>query len=455
MKKNRLASALLSALLLASTLLPFSVSAAPAPEITAQHALLMDAHYDEVLYDKYGYEKAAPASITKVMTALLVMEAIEAGKLSPDDMITADESALRGVTSDSSTQNIKPGETMSVKDLLHCMLVASANEAANILAVAVDGSVDEFLLHMNTRAQELGCMNTHFVNTHGMPETDHYSTAYDIYLYTKAAMEYDFFREIVYTSVYETQPTNMANARTFYNTNGLITQWRFRGYLYDKALGVKTGSTGESNGYCLVSAAEDGEEYLIAVVLGAEHILDAKGNITDRRQFSESRALYQWGFANFQRTTISKDSSPVAQVAVTLSQEADSVMVKPVGEISRTLPVDLNLDEIESTISMFQDTVEAPIQEGQVLGTMTLSHEGEVYGTLDLVAVNSVERSEFLYRQAQVKDFFDQSGTKLILGAVLLLVLVVVLRLLVFRKRRRPSMAGRRRGGGYSGRRRR
>lgn len=455
MKKNRLISTLLTVLLLTTAIIPFAAFAAEPPEVTAQHALLMDAHYDEVLYDKGAYEKTDPASITKVMTALLVMEAIEAGTLTPEDMITADESSQRGVTSDSSTQNIKPGEIMSVKDLLYCMMVPSANEAANILAVAVDGSVDTFLQHMNTRAQELGCLNTHFANTHGMPEENHYSTAYDIYLYTKAAMEYDLFREIVYTSVYETQATNLAGPRTFYNTNGLITQWRFRGYLYDKALGVKTGSTGESNGYCLVSAAEDGDEYLIAVVLGAEQVLDANGNITDRRQFSESRALYKWGFSNFQRTTISKDSSPVAQVAVTLSQEADSVMVKPVGEISRTLPVDLNLDEIESTIAMFQDTVEAPVQEGQVLGTMTLSYEDEVFGTLDLVAVNSVERSEFLYRQAQVKEFFEQSGTKLVLGAVLILVLIVLLRLFVFRKRRRPSAAGRRSGGGYSGRRRR
>ena len=448
MKKNRILSFVFSLVILAGCLAPCSL-AAPAPEITAQKALLMDAHYDEVLYDKGAYDKTAPASITKVMTALLVMEAIESGRLSLDDMITADDTCRTGMTTDSSTQNIKAGEIMSVKDLLYCMMVPSANEAANILAVAVDGSIDAFIQHMNARAGELGCQNTHFTNAHGMPEDGHYSTAYDIYLYTKAAMEYDLFREIVYTSVYETQPTNMAKARTFYNTNGLITQWRFRGYLYDKALGVKTGSTGENNGYCLVSAAEDGEEYLIAVVLGAEHILDANGNITDRRQFTESKALYQWGFANFQRTTISKGSAPVAQVKVTLSQEADSVMVKPVGEFSRTLPVDMNMNDIQSTIALFQDTVEAPVAEGQVLGTMTLSYNGEVYGSLDLVAVNSVERSDFLYRKAQVEDFFEKSGTKLLLGGVGLVLFILVVWLFAFRKRR-PSSKRR-----YSGRRRR
>jgi len=453
MKKNRILSFLLSALVLVSALAPFSSLAAPAPEITSDYALLMDAHYDEILYDKGAFEKTDPASITKVMTALLVMEAIETGALSPEDMITADETSQRGLTSDSSTQNIKPGEIMSVKDLLYCMMVPSANEAANILAVAVDGSIDTFLQHMNNRASELGCQNTHFTNTHGMPEDDHYSTAYDIYLYTKAAMEYDLFREIVYTSVYETEATNLAGPRTFYNTNGLITQWRFRGYLYDKALGVKTGSTGGAKGYCLVSAAQDGEEYLIAVVLGAEHVLDANGNIADRRQFTESRQLYEWGFSNFQRTTISKGNTPVAQVTVTLSQEADSVMVKPVGEFSRTLPVDMNMDDIESTINLFQSSVEAPVQEGQVLGTMTLSYEGEVYGSLDLVAVNSVERSDFLYKKAQVEAFFEKSGTKLILGGALLVLGILFIWLFAFRKRRRRPSSARR--GRYKGRRRR
>ena len=121
-----------------------------------------------------------------------------------------------------------------MKELLYCLLVPSANEAANILAEAVDGSVEEFVAHMNRKAGELGCQGTHFVNPHGLHNDDHYTTALDLAHIVKAAMEYDLFRQIVYTSVYETAATNMSAPRTFYNTNGLITQWRFRGYLYDK-----------------------------------------------------------------------------------------------------------------------------------------------------------------------------------------------------------------------------
>ena len=455
MKKYRFFSALM-AVVLSLALLPAPAAALDDPDIQAQHVILLDGNYDEVLYDKAGEEKAYPASITKVMTALLVMEAIDAGQMTADTMITASETSQQGLSIYGSTQNIKPGETMSVKDLLYCLLVPSANEAANILAEAVDGSVEEFVAHMNRKAGELGCQGTHFVNPHGLHNDDHYTTALDLAHIVKAAMEYDLFRQIVYTSVYETAATNMSAPRTFYNTNGLITQWRFRGYLYDKAIGVKTGSTDEA-GYCLASAAQDGDDYLLAVVLGAQMLTDEKGNITDRQQFSESKRLLKWGFANFQRTTITKGDSPVASVKVTLSREREDVMVRPVGSIERTLPRDLDQEQIESRITLFGQSVEAPVTAGQVLGTMTLTYDGQVLGTLDLVADTDVSRSELLYKKAQFLAFWHSMGGKLVLAAVIVVVCVLVW-LLAFRRRRRPgrrSYAGSAQGrGNYRGGRR-
>lgn len=449
MKKYRILSALLTVLMLSTLLLPFSAFAAPAPEVSARHAILMDANYDEVLYEKAAREKAYPASITKVMTALLVAEAIDQGKLTADTMVTASAAALSNLHADGSSANIKEGETLSVRDLLYCLLLPSANEAANILAEAVSGNVDTFVALMNQRAQELGCTGTHFANAHGLHAEDHYTTAYDICLFTKAALSHDLVLEVMGTKVHTTAASNMAEPRKFYNTNALLSNWHYIGYVYNKAIAGKTGTTDEA-GRCLVSAAVDGEEYLISVVMGVPlKNEDGTNNLT---HFVSSKELLQWGFANFKRTTISKGDTPVAQVAVTLSQEADYVMVKPVGEFSRTLPVDMKMEDIESNITLFSETVEAPVEAGQELGIMTLSYDGEVYGTLDLVAVNSVERSEFLYRKAQVIDFFSHSGTKLILGTVLLLLVIVILRLFVFRKRRRPTSAGRR--GGYRGRRR-
>ena len=317
------------------------------------------------------------------------------------------------------------------------------------------GDVASFIELMNQRARELGCTGTHFANTHGLHDDDHYTTAYDICLFTREALKHDLIREVVGTSVYTVPATNLSEPREFYNTNALLSNWHYMGYVYDKAIGVKTGTTPEA-GRCLVSAAVDGDEYLIAVILGAEPAVREDGS-TDLKQFSESTALLKWGFRNFQRTTISQEDTPVAAVNVTLSQDANQVLVKPVGTLERTLPVDMDLEAIEPTISLFQDTVEAPVKEGQVMGTMTLTYDGEVFGTLDLVATTSVDRSELLYRQEQIRQFFANSGTKLILAAVLVVAVLVLLRLLVFRKRRRyraGAGAGGRRGS-YHGRRRR
>lgn len=446
MKKNRILSSLLTLLLLSSIVLPFSSSAANTPQVTAQRAILVDANYDEVLFEKQAHQKAAPASITKVMTALLVCEALEEGTLTEEMVITASETAFLNLHANGSTANIKPGEEIDVRNLLYCLLLPSANEAANILAEAVCGNIPDFVEKMNQRAQELGCSNTHFANVHGLDQEGHYTTAYDIYLFTKEAMTHPLFQEIVSTKVYDMPSTNISKARRFYNTNSLLSTWYYLGYTYEKAIGVKTGTT-DNAGCCLVSAAKDGDDYLICVVLGAEVVKIDNKSVP--RQFSESRDLLKWGFENFRRVTISRSDTPVTQVAVTLSEDADYVMLKPVGEISCTLPVDISPDDIQPNIELFQESIEAPVEEGQILGTMTMSYGGKVYGTLDLVTTNSVERSDFLYRKAQVMDFFSQSGTKLILAIVGILAASVLLKVFVFTKRRRPAKRHH-----YSGRRR-
>jgi len=190
MKKYRIFSFFLAVLLLSSLFL-LPVHALEEPEITAGAALLMDAANDEVMYEKNARELMYPASLTKVMTALLVIEAMEAGQLTIDQIITAGPGINSDLTADSSTQGIRTGEQMTVKDLMYCLLVASANESANVLADAVAGSRAAFVEKMNQRAQELGCESTHFVNTHGLHDDDHYSTAHDIYLIARQAMTHE------------------------------------------------------------------------------------------------------------------------------------------------------------------------------------------------------------------------------------------------------------------------
>lgn len=457
MKKNRFLSCLLLLPILLSLMAPLPAAALEEPEVYCTNAVLLDANYGEVLYDQGAYDRAYPASTTKVMTALVVLDAIDEGTLTADTVVAAGETRMQGIPSGSGyvTANLKLGEELTVEQLLYCLLIPSAADAANVLAAAVDGTVEAFVDHMNRKAGELGCQNTHFTNTSGVHSQEHYSTAYDLALIMDAALEYDLFRTIIKTAVYTVPATNLSEERLYYNTNGLISNWTYSGYVYDKCIGGKTGNTDEA-GRCLVAAAEDGDTLLISVVLGSGPVEVAGYTDLRQGQLLSSSNLLEWGFDNFERVTITRGEEPVDEVAVTLSRQADSVLVKPQGSITRTLPKDLGLEAIEEEITLFSDTVEAPVEAGEVLGTMKLSYQGEVYGTLDLVAVTSVERSELLYKKQQFINFFQSSGVQLALVVIFVLAAVILLRLLVFRKRRRyrAGVGGQRRGSYRGGRRR-
>ena len=310
--------------------------------------------------------------------------------------------------------------------------------------------------HMNQRAEELGCEGTHFANPHGYHDENHYTTAYDITRFMKAAMEYDLFQTILTSPNYTLPANGVSEERIIRNTNALTSNWTYTQYLYGPGTGGKTGTTDEA-GNCLVETARKGDMYLISVILGAEEVKQADGS-TDARQFSETIKLLNWGFDNFQRVTLSPDETLVTKVKVNLSTQADEVNVKPLGSITRTLPKDIDLEQVEMVPSLFSESVDAPVEAGQVLGILTIRYDGTEYGRLDLVADTSVERSDFLYYKHQVETFFQNAGVRLLLVVVLAVVVIVLLRVLVFRKRRRYRSgvgmgAGRR--GHYSGRRRR
>lgn len=443
MKKYRFLSLLL--------LFALSLSLTPAAAVSEQedlnlfctHAVLLDANHGEILYDMKAMEQAYPASITKVMTCLLALEAVEYGRLSLDTVITAGETRMQDVTSTYVNAGIKLGEELTVEELLYMTLLFSYADSANMLAVAVDGTIEDFVDHMNRKASELGCRSTHFTNPVGIHNDNHYSTAYDLALIMQESLNYDTFRTIIKTTKHTTPATNLSGERFYYNTNALISNLYYSGYVYDKCIGGKTGTTDEA-GRCLAAVAEDGDELLISVVLGSGPMEVAGEEKLKQGQFRESRRLLEYGFSNFQRVTITRGNEPVGTVKVTMSRQADEVNVKPQGSITKTLPKSIDLDDIEPRISLFADEVEAPVEAGQVMGTMTLYYGDEKYGTLDLVAVTSVERSELLYKKQQFFDFFQETGVKLLLAVVFLLSALILLRLLVFRKRRRPAGAGRR-----------
>ena len=350
---------------------------------------------------------------------------------------------------------VQAGEILTVEQLLQCMLIVSANEACNALGQYLCGDVATFVERMNQRAAELGMENTHFANTHGYHDDNHYTTAYDIYLMCHEAMKHPTFRTIV-SSVGHTVPaTNLSAARELHETNALVSTWRITGYWYRYATGIKTGSTPEA-GYCLASSATKNDRNLIAVVLGAENPTNADGSV-NRLQFSESSRLLEIGFNDFSRQTILHETtSDFPEVSVTLSSGANYVTVQPSGSLEATLPNDIDPAKFERKVDLATE-VEAPVEQGQKLGTITMMYNGQSYGQLDLVATTSVERSELLYRIDRIQKFFDQLWVKLALAALGVLILVLVIRFLLLGRGRNRYGASRRtsRKSRYSGRRRR
>ena len=433
MKFNRFLSFFLLAVFSVTLCASPQAAALEPPEIQRKAALLVDAHTGAIVYAKNEHQELYPASLTKIMTCLLALEAIDKGKLDMNQVITVTASSLEGLSSDGSTANIQAGEVLTVENLLYCMMLVSANEACHILAEAISGSVAAFVGEMNAKAEALGCVNTHFVNPHGLHDSQHYTSAWDMYLITQEAMKHERFMTICDTPTAVIPATNLSSTRTLRTTNYLIGSWYTRGYLNGDAHGVKTGSTSQA-GYCLVSTATRGT-----------------------RSFYDTNQLFNWAFDNFTYQTLLEDDEPVLDVAVSLS-EADHVIAHPARDVEILLPSDVPPDALERTVSLVSDPVEAPVAAGDVLGTMTLSYNDVEYATVDLLALYDVEASRSQVFLRDLRLFFGQTSVK-VAGAVLaVLVLLFAAWKMIFSRRRYRygrSVGGGRRRGVYRGPRRR
>ena len=256
-----------------------------APEIASDFAVLAEAKSGTVLYGKNAFDRAAPASITKVMTALLTAEHCDL-----NETVLFSYRACHELEKGSSTIARTEGETMSVSDCLFALLVASANEVAQALAEHVSGSIEAFVALMNDRARELGCVNTHFANPHGTPDPEHYTCCYDMVLIMKAAMERDIVREAMGTAKYQIAPTNKHNEITYLNSKHPLVTNTYK-MKYEGAVAGKTGHTSEALS-TLVTYAVRGDMDLICVVMHAD---------STQTTGEDSTALFNYGFENFFR----------------------------------------------------------------------------------------------------------------------------------------------------------
>lgn len=254
------------------------------PDLVATAAIVMDAESGQVLYEKNAYDKRYPASITKIMTTLLAIE----NKVNIDETVTMTENAIWGIDRDSTNIGLDVGEKVTIGDLLYATMVKSANECAYAIAEIVGGDVEHFADMMNAKASELGCQNTHFVTPNGLHDDDHYTCAYDMALITKAALQYDEFREIAGTQSYTIPPTNLSEDSTeLWNGNKMIHP--ASEYYYEYCEGGKTGYTTMANNTLVTYAKKDDLE-LICVVLDVDGAKYA---------YSDSQALYNYCYNNY------------------------------------------------------------------------------------------------------------------------------------------------------------
>lgn len=273
--------------------------------INSPACILVEESTGKILYDKNSKERMFPASTTKVLTALLVLEK---GNLS-DNVIVSKE-AVSSLSGGYITPYISIGEELSVEQLLNVLLVPSGNVAGNALAEYISGSVEDFVSLMNSRATELGCINSHFTNPYGLHDENHYSCAYDLYLITKEAMKHEEFKSIVAKTSYNLAPTNKHSKddRILYSTNDLIKPNST--YYYEYAIGIKTGYTSQAKD-CLISAAIKDNMTLYCVVLGAD-----KSSSGMAYRYTDVKKLFNFGFNNYLFRTIRSKDSVVQTVEV-------------------------------------------------------------------------------------------------------------------------------------------
>lgn len=355
------------------------VKAEDSLNLSSESAILMDAESGKILYEKNIEEKLPMASMTKIMSMLLIMENIENGSLKYEDKVIISENAS-GMGG--SQVFLQKGEEYTVNDLLKCIAVSSANDAVVAMAEKISGSVDEFVTLMNEKAKNLGLKNMNFANPHGLDNENHYSTAYDMAIIAKELLKHEDI--LKYTSIYEDYLTKPDGSQVWLvNTNRLV---RF----YDGVDGLKTGYTTEA-GYCLTATAKKNDLRLISVVM--------KSPSAEERS-SDTSTLLTYGFNSFKSNVIYSKDKSLGKIKIEKGKlkEVDVYLKEDATEI-------LSVTEKPSnyTFNIKIDKINAPVKAGTIVGTTEIiDNEGNIIKEADIIIKEDVEKAGFL-------DYFKQS----------------------------------------------
>ena len=388
--------------------LPESGSESEGPLVSASNYILINMDTGEVLLENNSDERKYPASTTKIVTAMVALD-----NLDLDGYSTVSRDAVMTIEWDSSKLDLAEGETFNNFELIKGMMVASGNDAANVLGEAVSRNMTDFVALMNETVKELGCEDTHFANAHGLTDENHYTTAADMAKIAKKAMENPKFREIVKTTYFELPKTEKQDKeRKFYNTNNLITDVRTSEYLYSPATGIKTGYT-EAAKNCLVASAEKDGVRLITVILGASVVDDVN------TMYVDTKALMEWGFENYKSKTIVKKGGYYDEKSIKYAKGAKTVKLAAMDDFAAVLKKDADESLIATKVTV-DGAILAPVCPDDELGKVEVFYDGEYLGEVKLTADKTYEYSWW-------SAFFSIIGKVIGIGVLAVLLVVIIL----------------------------
>ncbi len=395
----------------------FSVSAYTPTgfDLNAKNVLLASLDTDEILFEKGSEEKVFPASITKIMTAMVILES---PYYNPNSIIEFSDQVDAYITGTGSVvSNLKVGEQVPQIDMLYYLIVSSCGDCAYQLALSFGGTVDNFVNMMNEKAKELGLKNTHYANPVGLHDEQNYTTAQDTYILTKYALKNETFKKICSSPRYTTSQTNLSKPRVISTTNFLIDNTT--NYYYQYACGVKTGTTDES-GRCLVSCASYNGYNYICILFGCS----MSGT---RHDFKDTKNLYRWAFNTFSYKQIADTDNPVCEVGVDLSLSTDYVSLYVEKSFISCLPKEADTSTIQIKPNLKEDyTVDAPIKKGQVIGTADIIYAEKVIGTVNLISHENIESNFMLVAVRAIKNFFTSSYMKFVYALIGIAVILFI-----------------------------
>ena len=446
-KKFRLLSVLVSLMMTAAALCaPFQAAAYDLPAdttIKANAALLVNMgaspEEDLVLYEKNADAMKSPAALVRLMVGATAIKHIRDNNIDIDTMtgtysIDIFNTIIAG--SGLTLANMKIGEEWTIRDLLSVSMIHTAGDACATMAVTLSGSQAKFVAEMNALAAEIGCQNTNFANVTGVDSVNQYTSARDLYRIIRYAMDYPEFEPLFAAAQYTCHPLGDASARTYVNTNELLRS-ASQNYYSPAAFG-KTGWTDDA-GRCLAAVARDsGYEYL-CVVLGCP---DKTESGATNAHFTDTKTLFRWAFNNFTYKTLLSKNQPITQIQVDLAWNKDTVTLIPETDFATTVVNNLDPETIRKVITLTADSIEAPVEKGQVCGKVELYiNMDEKIGEVNLIAAESIGRSQILYVWDQIKTMLTSIWFLVgVIVLVLLLIGYIVLNIVHNRQRRRNRM---------------